>query len=43
MALVIQSGVMDVQMTMEDSLETVLKARGKPAGTVLRILACVRM
>jgi hypothetical protein len=32
MDTVIQNSVLDVQISMEKSLETVLKARGKPAG-----------
>ena len=31
----IQNSVLDVQISMEKSLETVLKARGKPAGKIL--------
>jgi hypothetical protein len=40
MDTVIQNSVLDVQLSMEESLETVLKARGKPAGTVLRVGIC---
>ena len=37
MDLVIQNSVLDVQLSLEDSLEKVLKARGKPA-----VLLCDR-